>query len=291
MFELTGEEIILNCPRCPQFKDPKLYVNPEKGVFNCFRCGYSGPIWVLSKQFPKIYAEIEDSVSLSVYTRLRNNSAKYERPVVDASVLSDLKSIQQITEEDPQYTYLLGRGWSDDIIALYRPLKSSSPKFKDRVIIPVYFDNKIVYFTARDITGKAEQRYINPIKEKDFIFTSKTPVDSIYNKDAFICEGVFDSFKIPGCCSLLGKTLNKTQHKPLYNFLKSRDNIYICLDPGTKKDSIKLASEIDSWFMDKNIFIMNWVNDPSITIDLGDISKKYNYRQILKFIKSESSPY
>lgn len=290
MYENYGEEIPLQCPFCPKDKENKLFVNIEKGVFNCFRCGdFHGRIEWLAKKHPDLFSRIEDSVSLATFAKLKAFKNAYAVREIDTFVYKELRSVSNIEPTDPHYQYLLDRGWTDELIRGYAPLKTQTEKFKNRVIIPVEDTNgKVVYFTARDITGEAKQKYINPVRDKDFIFMAKTPVDSAYTEDAFIGEGIFDMFKIPGACALLGKTLNRAQHKPLYEFLKRRKNIYICLDPGTEHEASRLALELDSWFIDKTLYVMDWVKDKEGSVDLGDISKHHTYRQMLRFIKANS---
>ena len=289
MYDNEGEELSLECPYCPSGKENKLFVNVDKGVFHCYRCDFKGKIEWLAKKHANLFSRIEDSVSMSTFAKLKAYTKQNAKREIDSSVLRELRSVAPIEEDDPHYTYLQERGWDEDVIRLYAPLKTNTEKFKDRVIIPVEdTSEKVVYFTARDITKCAKQKYINPIKEKDFIFTAKSLVDSAYLEDAFICEGIFDAFKIPGACALLGKTLNKAQHSPLYNFLKKRKNIYICFDPGTNRECDKLAVELDSWFVDKNIFIMDWVKEKDSGLDLGEVSKEYTYRQLMRFIKTNS---
>jgi hypothetical protein len=286
---MENDEIGLPCPYCPANKENKLSINIDLGVYNCFRCGFHGRIEWLAKKHPNLFSRIEDSISTSAFARLKAYAKSSDKREIDSSVMRELKSVTAIEESDPHYRYLLDRGWTEALISLYVPLKTNTLKFSDRVIIPVTdVDNKVVYFTARDITGIAPRKYINPVADKNFVFTTKTPVDSVYVDDAFICEGIFDAFKIPGACALLGKTLNKAQHSPLYNFLKKRKNIYICFDPGTEKESERLAIELDSWFMNKTIKVMNWVSDRESSLDLGEVSKVYTYSKIMRFIKENS---
>ena len=289
MFDSEGEEISLECPYCPSGKENKLNVNVDKGVYNCFRCNFHGRIEWLAKKHPNLFSRIEDSISISAFARLKAYTKASAKREIEASVMKELRSVSPIEATDPHYQYLLDRGWTEDLISLYVPLKTDTTKFKDRVIIPVLDETeKVVYFTARDITGSADRKYINPIKDKDFIFTARTPVDTAYLDDAFICEGIFDAFKIPGACALLGKTLNKAQHTALYKFLKKRKTIYICFDPGTEKEAERLAVELDSWFMNKTIKVMNWVSEKPTALDLGEVSKAYNYSRVLKFIRENS---
>ena len=113
-------------------------------------------------------------------------------------------------------------------------------------------------------------------------------MNTVYSDDAFICEGIFDAFKTPNACALMGKTLNKKQHKVLYDFLKPKKNIYICLDPGTLKECKRLAEELDIWFPTKQIYIMNWVSTDE-DIDLGDLSKSLSSKELVKYIKTNST--
>ena len=289
MIDFDNDEVSLECPFCSSGKENKLNVNIDKMVYHCYRCGFHGKVSWLAKKYPNLFSRIEDSISISAFTRLKTYANATTVREMTSPVMSELKSVTPITCSDPHYTYLINRGWTDELISLYTPLKTSTQRFKDRVIIPVTdTSNRVVYFTARDITGSSKQKYINPVRDKDFIFTSSTPVDTAYTTEAFICEGIFDAFKIPGACSLLGKTLNRSQHSALYAFLKPRKTIYICFDPGTETEANALAVELDSWFIDTDIKILNWVSDKPSAIDLGEISKKYSYSQVMRFIKENS---
>ena len=285
----SSEEIILECPKCDLGKEPKLSVNPDLGVFHCFRCGFKGTIQRLANLYPNLYSRIEDSISLSVFNRLRLYTEANRRLVLDASVLDEIGDATEVEYGDPHYDYLISRGWTDELITSYAPLKSANRKYINRVIVPVSCNGLVVYFTARDITGNASRKYMNPVKDKDFIFTSKSSTDLLTGSDAFICEGIFDAFKLKDGCAILGKTLSKAQHTPLYKFLKSKKSIYICLDPGTKGESDELAIEIDSWFVDKDVHVIDWASSNS-DVDLGDLSKVMTTSELASFIKQNSSP-
>lgn len=82
--------------------------------------------------------------------------------------------------------YLLDRGIYDFLETYYSP----HPVFRNRVIIPFWQGDRIVGYTGRDFTGKAESKYM-----------SKTPKDFLYNTDAIkrkrnyliVTEGVIDA--------------------------------------------------------------------------------------------------
>ena len=274
------DEQLFTCPRCERGKEPKLYVNSEKGLFNCFRCGFAGPISRL-RNYPEIYSQVEDRDSLSTFSRL--HEAKVKAHQLNAELLRPLKPFRDILEEDAEFDYLLSRGWDGDIISCYNVLVSDNDKYINRVFITVEDDkNDTVFFTGRSIDKDTMPKYMNSVAKKDFVFKAKTPVDEFYTDNAYICEGIFDAFKLPGGIALLGKTLTKAQHTSLFSALRSKKNIYICLDPGTQRETKAIAKELDSWFPNKNIYTIDWGTETNI--DLGDLSSKMSRTDLMSFV-------
>lgn len=139
-------------------------------------------------------------------------------------------------------------------------------KYKFRIIVPIIMDDKTVSFVARDITNKADLKYINCPEElsilprKDWVFG----IDLIPNDTCIICEGVFDAMKIgPGAVSLLTTNFTKSQINKLRK--KGIKKVYIMLDndeAGTKA-SEKLESYL-SWADYVGIIdLPEGVNDPA----------------------------
>jgi hypothetical protein len=87
--------------------------------------------------------------------------------------------------------YLIDRGIYDYIDAYWSP----HTIFRNRVIIPFWQGDKIVGYTGRDFTGKAEAKYMN-----------KSPKNFLYNIDAvkrnkrylIVTEGVIDAACLDG---------------------------------------------------------------------------------------------
>lgn len=281
------EEQLFTCPRCDKGKEPKLYVNSEKGLFNCFRCGFAGPISRL-RNYPEIYSQVEDRESLSVFKKLQNNLTRQYKQ--NSELLKQLKPFREISKEDPQFEYLLSRGWDEDIINCYDILVSDNAHYTDRVFITI--DNKdgdTVFYTGRTILPNVSPKYLNSVAKKDFVFLAKTPVDDYYTDNAYICEGIFDAFKLPGGIALLGKTLAKDQHISMFAALRPKKNIFICLDPGTVRETKALAKELDSWFPNKNIYTINWGTETSL--DLGDLSSRMSRTDVMNFVHTHSTEY
>jgi len=280
------DEQTFQCPKC-RHHNHKLYVNTDKGLFNCFHCGFAGDINKLRK-YTEVWSKIEDKASLSVFAKLLFPAAKEHK--FNSELLKPLKPFREIDPEDNEYKYLLSRGWDEDIIDCYDILVSDNEHYLDRVIITIQ-DNKgnTVFYTGRAIDKHITPKYLNSVAPKDFVFQSITPVDSFYTEDAYIGEGIFDVFKLPGGIALLGKTLSKDQHSALFSGIKQKKNIYLCLDPGTEKESKTLARELDSWFPNKNIYILNWKDEK--VKDLGDLSKEMSRTNLMKHIQKNSKKF
>ena len=281
------DEQLFTCPRCERGKEPKLYVNSEKGLFNCFRCGFAGPISRL-KNYPEIYSQVEDRESLSAFKKLSLNVARQYHQ--NSELLRQLKPFRDIESEDAQFDYLVSRGWDEDIINCYDILVSENDHYEDRVFITINNDKgDTVFYTGRTILPNVHPKYLNSVARKEFVFKAKTPVDDFYADNAYIGEGIFDMFKLPGGIALLGKTLSKDQHASMFAALRPRKNIYICLDPGTERETKAIAKELDSWFPTKNIYTIDWGTEK--TLDLGDLSSRMSRTDLMNFIHTHSNQF
>ena len=279
-------EIILHCPKCDH-NTPKLYINIEMSVFNCFHCGFKGKIKQLYK-YPELISQLENQISLAEFAKLKSF-----RPldIKNVDVLEDLNPVREISYEDPQYDYLLSRGFTEDLINIYRPLVSLNPIYKDRVILPIIENDKIIWFTARSLDPKSKLKYKNPsaVSRKNIVFKSKVPENVLFSTDCVICEGVFDCFKIPNAVSLLGKTISAENQTNLLEFLSNKSNIYVALDEGAEYNINILCKLFYSWFPNKNIYFIDTTKYASK--DLGNLSEELNSIQLLQWIKTNSLLY
>ena len=66
--------------------------------------------------------------------------------------------------------------------------------YKDRIFIPFFEENEIIYFVTRDFTNSSKLRYLNPKgKRSDKVYN----IDKINkNESLFIFEGIFDSIML-----------------------------------------------------------------------------------------------
>ncbi len=280
-------ELIFKCPRCPETKSPKLYINVEKEVFNCFRCGFKGPLFLLS-QYPEIYDKLDISQSVHAYSKLKEYFLIPEHAHLD--IFKELAPVRPISESDQQYLYLKSRGWTEEMIFNYSPLVSTVTRFNNRVIIPIIENDNIIYFTARALDDTTSLKYLNAkVSKTNIMFKSNLHCSVINPDDLIICEGIFDAAKIPNAIALLGKILPKESEKTLLNMAKNKKHIYVSLDSGAENEILTLASTLTSWFPNKSIYTIN--TKAYEHKDLGKLSENLSSLELLSFIKTNSQLY
>jgi hypothetical protein len=107
-------------------------------------------------------------------------------------------------------SYLYDRGLSEFQIKKYDIRYCYTGRYSGRVVVPCYYQESIVTFVARDITGYAHQKYLNPTanKQGDFLFN----YDGVLGERVIVTEGVFDAMAIgDDAVASFGKSLSQRQ--------------------------------------------------------------------------------
>lgn len=116
---------------------------------------------------------------------------------------------------------------------------------KNRLILPVYQGQKLVYWQARSLTD-GKPKYINPPRsnrpagKSQFVFN----LDIAANyEEVLICEGIFSAISCgPAAVAIFGKDLSDAQ---AYNIIKKRiRKVMIVLDPGENDSALKIARKL-----------------------------------------------
>lgn len=139
--------------------------------------------------------------------------------------------LQHIRHIDPDsYPFLLSTGipLEEDLSGKPESVQikmiEAAEKWKGRLIIPVFKDNKLIYYTGRDLTGKKERKYLNPGVAKSTIMFGFDQLFTHTSDPLYIVEGIFDAMLIDGV-AILGRRLSQ-QH--IYWLNKSnREKVYI----------------------------------------------------------------
>lgn len=165
------------CPHCGDSRS-RIYINAETGIGNCFVCNFTYNKVI----FVKEYLNASWRETFRFCEEILREQGWRPRKRVEAAVEEDGPVTLPVSVELPlpegNIVYLHERG-IDGATAKYFHLRlcefgwwmvknqdgSTYPQsFENRIIIPVYdLDGSLKTFQGRDITGKAERKYLFPV--------------------------------------------------------------------------------------------------------------------------------
>jgi len=297
----SGGWLSFNCPCCIDNGEARNDTRLRGGIrndvdsisYHCFNCGFTASHKlgrVINKKMILLMRNlgIPDSDIKRIQLQAIRDKELADGPMIFASKKSRtiipkfkdcelpvgsmlLEDILQIDAPDKRAIlgakYLIDRGLYDHVNNIYW---SPHPVFRQRVIIPYYQGERIVGYTGRDYTGKADSKYM-----------MKTPKDFIYNIDVInskrkyliITEGVFDA-AVLDCVAIMSNEASKEQIDYI-NLFKGD----IILSPDRDKAGEKLIKQAieNGW----SVSFPRWEDDIK---DAADAVNKYGKLYTLKSI-------
>ena len=292
-----------SCPRCREMYGPdedrkyNLSVNIKQGVFNCWKCSsmddeMHGSIFKLIRAYGnediyRNYVEILKEMHESSLYNLDENS--FMLPTERENKVLTLPTTYRYIRDNKwcqrALRYLTDRGVTKDIIEKYRigftPYSAEDRAVSNRIILPSYDEKGFLnYWTGRDFTGKASNKYFNPNVDRKSIIFNEQLID--WDCDVTLVEGPFDSIVYPNCIPLLGKKLN--EGFKLYYTLMERcnANINIFLDGDAQKDAMRLYKQLNQGVLYDRIRLIPVEKD----LDPSEIFKRYGRDGIIDHINA-----
>jgi hypothetical protein len=155
---------------------------------------------------------------------------------------------------------------------------SSSLAYRDRLIIPFYYEKRIVGWTARTITADKKPKYLMEVQPGFVYGLDKQTYDKQF---AILCEGQVDALHIDGC-ALGGSEINDAQAM-LMNKL-GKDIVVVPDRDHAGSKLVERAIEL-GW----QVSLPEWSQDIN---DVGDAVDRYGRLYTLYSIANaaESSP-
>lgn len=196
--------------QCPFCSDSGQHggLNRAGGYYHCFRCGGHK----LEKIIRRLTGYSDEEVEALIF--------KYSGR---GSVVEKINRQHAETVKLPggvlgrnHRKYLIGRRFNpDELVDKYKIRGTGiTGEWAFRIIIPIYFDNRLVSFQGRDVTGKQDLRY----KTLDVELSVMDPKSILYNVDnckterLILVEGVFDCWRMgDGCAATLGTSMTEKQ--------------------------------------------------------------------------------
>jgi len=235
-----GEWTSLRCPFCTGSEGNHLGFNSTSNTFTCFRCGRHGKfetIALLLGVSTKDVSKIVKEFAINVWDLKEQESEKLREQADEVEEEKDfvLPGVPKLL--DAHREYLIDRKFKP--VSLYRKWQLRScgkaGRYAYRIIIPITYKGQPVSFTSRDITKKAQDRYLAcPPKEalrhhKHCVYG----LDNVPRKTCVVVEGTFGVWRIGegGVCTL---GTGWTQEQGIL-IAKKCTKSYIFFDPDEKE--------------------------------------------------------
>jgi DNA primase len=238
-------KLVSTCPD-PKHNDrkPSWDINVTKGkkfcIHSCFSCGYSGDIISLIQDRLKHESRLESLKFLSglmknklteefMYQRNLNQKMKFFEIRIKKKVKIDLPNEFELVQEgDAYYKYLQkSRRLSDSIIEKAEIGKCMIGYYGKRVVVPIRFQKKIVFFFARNndnirnVDKASRGWYPKYCKSSEVVY----PYDWLdFDLDyVILVEGVFDCLRLwsigyKNVVCMFGNKISNAQAKLLEPF-------------------------------------------------------------------------
>jgi DNA primase len=273
-------QISFDCPNCMDIKgmesgDGKgnLEINYGKHVYHCWSCGEThgthGPLGKLfdqhaSKSQKKVYNLIKPE-------ELKQDDIKRPKLRLPEGYTTFQDSNPRFIPHMEAYRYLQSRGITDEMIERFKIGYTVSGDFAYRIIVPSFNKEGVLnYFTARSWVPK-KMKYKNPSVPKDEIIFNESLID--WDKDIYVCEGVFDSFFLDNPIVMLGKKMSELMFSTIYN--KANGQVIICLDEDAWTDALNLYHTLNGGRLYNKIKIIKPPKDMDVADLRGRIDEYY----------------
>lgn len=238
----SNKDVIYRCPQCEgDSGSGHLYINYDKGYYNCFKCAFRGRrIESLLKylnidvdyDYSRIYSEQDKELDDIISPKKKFVGEKIVDYSTDLDALTEYYQMHTKPLSDGATQYLLDRGL---LLETIRNLNireginryGESLRFKSqeligrdysgRIMVPsLRKDGRISFYVGRDYIGDKPAKYMNPPKEIAVASEDVWSLDIIETASIVICEGVFTAIAVNqalgklSACATYGKSIAHT---------------------------------------------------------------------------------
>lgn len=267
--------INIQCPFCDDNSN-HLGINLKNGNVNCWKCGHKSLynlIYIITgKNISKIYQKYISKNSLNIGIESIKKQTKYNH-------IADIEKSLRIVNypantskiQAEHMAYLKSRNFNPfKLEKLYR-IKGTGNigNYKNRIIFPIFLNNKLISYQGRDITGsKSNIKYKACSKKLEVEHHKNTlyNIDNVKRNEIIVVEGVLDAIRL-GDNTVATFGVEYTQSQLLMLSKYKKVNILYDTDEAGKKASEKLANGLSNLKVNVDIFRLD-EEDP------GSLSEK-----------------
>lgn len=258
----NGKDYTFYCPFCKHHK-PKLVVNVESGVYNCWTCYPQtkgrNPV-VLLKKMSAHPDHVREMKTYFPNGKVEVSNEAYDRVCLPKEFVALYDDYDKSIDKNRAMAYAKSRGITEEDIKKYNIGYCGSGKYQNRIILPSYDKNGILnYFVARSIDKNASKKYDAPSCKKSEIIGMESLIN--WKIPVILCEGAFDAIAIKrNAIPLFGKSISRTLMKKLVE--TEVKTIYLALDKDALREAIDYAEKLINYGKDVYLLDLNG-KDPS----------------------------
>lgn len=283
--------ISFNAPCCNDKRQRGgLILNAGDAVsYHCFNCQFKAswqPGRQLSAKMKKFLTLLhvpDDAITKIGFEALRLNSevSVAARSIIphfdDRALPMDSLPITDYLDNPPEklipvIEYMVSRNLYLEDYPFYWTPKTG---FNNRLIIPFYYKNKIVGYTARAVNSNANPRYFSE-QQPGYVFNLDQQTED--RQFVIVCEGPIDAISIDGC-AIMGSEIKEQQ-----NFLLKQLNKEIIYVPDKDHEGPKTVEQAINY--EWSVSMPEWpegikdINDASVKLGkLATLWLIVNYKQ------------
>lgn len=250
----NARSLVTECFSCGKSKH--LYLFLETGYGKCMRCGTSfSPEAIVvhitgcsfreaKRVLGKVGKLVGEQRQRLPHLLQSNKNASPTKEIKRFPLPLDFFPLSTRPDLVTPLQYLQKRGITEEVIHKYDLRYSPAMQ---RIVIPIYMDDKCVGWQGRDVTDNASLPYLSPLGfSRSSILLGIDCIEKDY-EFAILTEGPFDFLKVaslPNTLCSLGKQVTKDQIA-LIKKLTTVKKVYLALDPDACAlfDSIACALE------------------------------------------------
>jgi len=282
---VSVDSVNVRCPFCDDHSNHcGIFTNTVR--FHCWRCHTTGSFgYLLSRlttfsedECERIVRDFDTTFGESTVDQIRNifdreEEAKEQTKIAEIDLPRYFEKITPDIDFPLLYRYLERRRVSLETIIGAKCGICRVGKYMNRMIIPVFFEEKVVAFQAADLTGTAEIKYQ----------TSNAKINSfLYNYDnierrAIIVEGILDAWRVgKEAVASFGTHLTERQKQLILD--KELDELVMCWDGAAYWYSREVIK-----FFEPFISVVKVIKIPD-----GEDPDSFGRDRIFKFINQET---
>lgn len=281
----TSGWLNVHCPFCPGSQDYHMGIREELNAAHCWRCGGHSVVTTLSKVLNLPKHEV-----IRILKEYGGNTVDRRKITAPRVAINPFKFPQPFQKLDKiGKHYLAKRGFDPEKLEHEWDLLQTGPvsvldniQYGKRIIIPIYWNGKLVSFQARDFTDRHDLKYLAcPMKREVIhhknILYERFSLQTIQQSVIIIVEGVIDVWRLgPAAVATFGTAFKMEQVLALS---KMHDRFVILYDnePQAQEQAHKLSIKLRS--LGKVVHIETVEDDPG---SMSDEDAKHLVKQLTR---------